>query len=218
MERLPVNPLAIKARLEQDRSLDSFGADEPYRPCKVSVFVDDELGDCPPWWRRVGEVNLVLVDLRQEHDLLARWQLGNVVELLADVVADRPQARLVDELETTLLPGPPAAIVVREIEIGAPWQQHCDMTIPLLATALDTARPLGRFAVVDTDPHSELRRRRFEDPADRERLSAVLAALLENAGFGTYRGFHLASLHDPAWQAHNAKLVIGWLTDLMTRH
>jgi hypothetical protein len=215
VNELPVHPLSIRSRLEHEDDLTDYS--QPCQHWKASIFVDEAVEECAPWLRRIGEVNMVLVDLR-DLDRMTWMGLGRVLDFLKEVVVEPATGVLTQMLERTLLPGPPGpptALVVREIELSEAWVGF-DVMMPLLASAMDMAASLARFAIVDTDPHTELRRLRFDDAEQREGLAEIMRLKLEDAGFGVYRNFHIASLHDPAYREHNAKIVIRWLIDRMT--
>lgn len=219
MTRLPVNPFSLSARLEHQRPLDALMGPPPLQRWRVTISMETfSLTPEDPGARAVNEVghtDLVLVDLREKRNLLDVVDLFGTLDFLSEVVVDRPSARLADPLEKTLLPGPPGALVVREVEIS-PWWRYRDSYIGLLSAALTMCAPFARFAICDSNPDTDVRKRRFPDADDRQELGNALRELLETAGFGEYQGFHLASLHDPAYREHNAKIVLRWLEGLET--
>ncbi|MTD57168.1 hypothetical protein [Amycolatopsis pithecellobii] len=215
-----VDPLAIASRVEHDRWL--LPVTDPYpalTPWRITAYVDRSLArNLDIVQREVGHVSLLQVDLRRDWPdsaELALPELGATLDFLAEIAADPTTGRLIDELESALSPGPAAAVVVREIKLEFAWRED-DLYAPLLSAALDACTSFARVALVNTDPHTDVRRRRFPDPSDRERLATVEADMLENAGFGEYRGYHLASLTDPAYRALNTEIVLSWLLERLT--
>lgn len=193
---LPVSPLSIALTIRHRRLWWQID-DEDHMPEPWDVSADVcELAACRDELRHVGDLSLVIADLRRERNLLDSADLGEwALEFIAETVIDPAAGLLHPELDAQLGPGPPRMVIIRRFELTEPWRGHC-LAAVLLAGALRTLSPSARVGACRVSPLE------FLCATGNNRIAAELAsvrigAMLERIGFRPWRGVHVVDLRDP---------------------
>lgn len=154
-----------------------------------------ELGVCPERYRHVGDISMVIADLRRERNLLDSVELGEwALEFIAETVIDPAKGLLHPELDAQIAPGPARMIILREWSLTEPWRGH-GLGCSLIAGVLRTLAPTARLAACRVSPLD------FADAPDRvtaELASVRVGASLERIGFHRWCGVHVVDLRNPA--------------------
>lgn len=161
----------------------------------VSADVGD-LGACPADHRHVGDIELVIADLRRERNALDSAELGEwVSEFIADAVVDQEHGRFVPELDALLSDGVARMVIVRDCHIVEAWRGH-GLGALLIAGALRSLARVARLAVCRVSPDDF--RHTTADRVSAELVSVRIGAMLEKIGFVRWHGVHVIDLRDPA--------------------
>lgn len=195
-EQLPANPMSISLAITH-RRLWWQTDDDDHMPERWHVSADvGELGACPNGHRHVGDIELVIADLRRERNLLDSAELGEwALEFIADTVVDSESGRLQPELDARISEGAARMVIVRDFELAAAWRGH-GLGALLIAGALRSLARAARLAACRVSPADFL-----HVTADRvaaELASARIGAMLEKIGFLRWHGVHVIDLRDPA--------------------
>lgn len=193
---LPASPLSISLTISHRRLWWQVD-DEDHLPERWNVSADVwQLGACPDHLRHVGDISLVIADLRRERNLLDSVDLGEwALEFIAETVIDPAQGLLHPELDAQIGPGVARMIVLREWSLTEPWRGH-GLGRSLIAGVLRVFAPSARLAACRVSPLD------FAAVAP-DRVAAELASVrvgasLESIGFRQWRGIHVVDLGDPA--------------------
>ncbi|MPY83951.1 MAG: hypothetical protein GEV00_11655 [Actinophytocola sp.] len=193
---LPANPMSISLAITH-RRLWWQTDDDDHMPERWDVSADvGELGACPDNHRHVGDIELVIADLRRERNLLDSAELGEwALEFIADTVIDPARGRLQPELDARISEGVARMVILRDIELTEAWRGH-GLGALLVAGALRSLARAARLAACRVSPVDF--RNAPEDSVAAELASVRLAAMLEKIGFLQWNGVHVIDLRDPA--------------------
>ncbi|TDE13570.1 hypothetical protein [Jiangella asiatica] len=154
------------------------GDDQLPEEWDVSADVSD-LDVCPPGLRHVGDLAVVVADLRREPVLLDAAVLGAwASDFIESVVADPRDGRLRPDLDDRIGAGPPRIVIVRHGALVDAWRGH-GLARPLLANALGFFALMARLAVCHVGQPGPGPTREASAATDRARLTA----LLDDVGF-----------------------------------
>lgn len=205
---LPASPLSISLTITHRRLWWQID-DEDQIPERWDVSADVwELGCCPKAARHVGDISIVIADLRRESTMLDSLDLGEwALEFIADMVIDPAQGLLHPELDEQISDGTARMLVLKEFALTEAWRGH-GLGASLIAGVLRTLSPGARLAACRVSPLD------FAEAAP-DRMSAELAsmrvgAILESIGFQQWRGVHVVDLRGRALINARMGLIERW--------
>lgn len=195
-EQLPANPMSISLAITH-RRLWWQSDDDGHMPERWEVSADvGELGACPIGHRHVGDIELVIADLRRERNLLDSAELGEwALEFIEDTVVDSESGRLQPELDARISEGAARMVIVRDFELAEAWRGH-GLGALLIAGALRSLAQAARLAACRVSPTDFLRT--TADRVAAELASVRIGAILEKVGFLRWHGVHVIDLRDRA--------------------
>lgn len=193
---LPANPMSISLAITH-RRLWWQTDDDDHMPERWDVSADVwELGVCPDDSRHVGDIELVIADLRRERNLLDSAELGEwALEFIAEIVVDPERGQLRPELDALISEGVARMVVVRDFELAEAWRGH-GLGALLIAGALRSLARAARLAACRVAPADFLHA--TADRVAAELASVRIGAMLEKIGFLRWNGVHVIDLRDPA--------------------
>lgn len=193
---LPASPLSIALSLSHRRLWWQID-DEDHMPERWDVSADVcELAACRDELRHVGDLSLVIADLRRERNLLDTADLGEwALEFIAETVIDPAAGLLHPELDAQLGTGPPRMVIIRRVELAEPWRGH-RLAAALIAGALRTLSASARVGACRVSPLEFLSA--TDNRITAEFACARIGAMLKGIGFRPWRGVHIVDLRDPA--------------------
>lgn len=193
---LPASPLSISLTISHRRLWWQID-DDDHMPERWDVSADVwELGICPDELRHVGDMDIVIADLRRERNLLDSVELGEwALEFIAETVIDPAKGLLHPELDAQISSGTARMVILRACALTEPWRGH-GLGRSLIAGTLRTLAPRARLAACRVSPLD------FADVAP-DRVTAELASVrvglaLESIGFHRWRGVHIVDMRNPA--------------------
>lgn len=171
--------------------------DDDHMPERWDVSADvGDLGTCPDDRRHVGDIELVIADLRRARNPLDSAELGPwALEFIAETVVDPAGGRLEPELDALISEGVARMVILRDFHVAEAWRGH-GLGALLIAGALRSlarAARLGACRVVPDDF-----RKTTADRVSAELASVRIGAMLEKIGFVRWNGVHVIDLRDPA--------------------
>ncbi len=210
VNELPANPLSISLTFSHRRLWWQID-DEDHVPERWHVSANVwEFANCPDELAHVGDLSLVIADLRQETNLLDAVDVDDwALDFIAETVIDPKQGALHPELDARITEGTPRMIILRDMWLAEAWRGF-GLGGALIAGALRTLAPGARLAVCRVSALDFA----HESP---DRISAELASvrigqLLERIGFHRWHDVHVVDLRHPALRQVRAD-VIEKLTD-----
>lgn len=171
--------------------------DDDHMPERWKVSADvGKLGACPEDCRHVGDIELVIADLRRERNLLDSAELGEwALEFITEAVVDPARGRLQPELDARISDGVARMVIVRDFELAESWRGH-GLGALLIAGALRSLARAARLAACRVSPADFLHA--TADRVAAELASVRIGAMLEKIGFLRWNGVHVIDLRDPA--------------------
>ncbi len=205
VNELPANPLSISLTFSHRRLWWQID-DEDHVPERWHVSADVwEFADCPEDLTHVGDLSLVIADLRQETNLLDAVDVDDwTLDFIAETVIDPRRGALHPDLDDLITEGTPRMIILRGMWLAEPWRGR-GLGAALIAGALRTLAPGARLAVCRVSALDFV----HESP---DRISAELASvrigqLLERIGFHRWHDVHVVDLRHPALHQVRAEVL-----------
>ncbi|MPY98483.1 MAG: hypothetical protein GEU97_10895 [Actinophytocola sp.] len=194
--QLPANPMSISLAFTH-RRLWWQTDDGDHMPERWDVSADvGRLVACPADHRHVGDIELVIADLRRKRNPLDSAELGEwALEFIAEAVIDPEYGRFAPELDALLSDGVARMVIVRGFHIVEAWRGH-GLGALLIAGTLRSLARAARLAACRVAPDGF--RNTTADRVSAELASVRIGAMLEKIGFVRWNGVHVIDLRDPA--------------------